>query len=114
MRRFIDIDDINNRIPLPVVIPIARPKFKHIRYHQEIPDFVDLPGPKNVTSYKVVKLAFDLLPILLARLKALGGLRAQEIAIFMRSHPPFYSKKGDLLELEKIKTAQAVEEFLKA
>jgi hypothetical protein len=67
----------------------------------------------NVTCYEVGKLAFNLLPILLSRIKALGGSRAPEVTAFLRSHPPFNLIKNDPLELEKVKVAQAIEEFLK-
>jgi hypothetical protein len=65
------------------------------------------------TYYRVGKLAFNLLPILLSRIKALGGSRVHEFTALLRSHPPFYLSKNDPLELEKVKGTQAIEEFLK-
>ena len=66
-----------------------------------------------MTYYEVGKLAFDFLPILLSRIKALGGSQVHEITAFVRSHPPFYLIKNDPLELEKVKVVQAIKEFLK-
>jgi len=63
--------------------------------------------------YQVGKLAFDLLPILLSRIKALGGSQVHRVTHSLRSHPPFYLIKDDSLQLEKVKAAQAIEEFLK-
>jgi hypothetical protein len=66
------------------------------------------------TYYGVGKLAFNLLPILLSRIKALGGSeRVYEVIAFLRSHAPFYLIKNDPLELEKVKATQAIEKFLK-
>ena len=36
-----------------------------------------------------------------------------ELTTCLRSHPPFYLIKNDPLELEKVKAAQAIEDFLK-
>lgn len=69
--------------------------------------------PRNMTYYHVGKLAFNLLLILLSRIKALGGSQAHKFTVFLRSRPPFYMIKNDPLESEKIKAAQAIEEFLK-
>ena len=89
---------------------------------RDFTDIVDLsththgqwPGlPTKVTYYEVGKLAFDLLPILLSRIAALGGLGVQEILVILQSHPPFHLIKNDPLELEKVKTAQVIEWFLK-
>jgi len=68
----------------------------------------------NVTYYEVGKLAFDLLPTLLSKLKRLGGPKVQEISVIIQSHPPFHLSKNDPLEFGKVKTAQAIEEFLRA
>jgi hypothetical protein len=85
-------------------------------------DIVDVhtpnPGPRppmfmNMTYYGVGKLAFNILPILLSRIQALGGSRVHEVTPFLRSYPPFYLIKNDPLELEKFKVARAIEEFLK-
>jgi hypothetical protein len=67
----------------------------------------------STTYYEVGKLAFNLLPILLSRIKALGGSKMHEVTAFLRSHPPFYLIENDPLELEKVKATQAIEEFLK-
>jgi hypothetical protein len=66
-----------------------------------------------MTYYEVGKLAFNLLPILLSRIKALGGSQVHEVTVLLRSHPAFYLIENDPLEYEKVKAAQAVEEFLK-
>jgi hypothetical protein len=67
-----------------------------------------------VTDYEVGKLALDLLPTLLSRLRHLGGPGVQEISVILRNQPPFHFSENDRLELEKVKTMQAIEEFLKA
>jgi hypothetical protein len=83
--------------------------FTDILYvHTKIPYEFQSP-----TYYGVGKLAFNLLPILLSRIKALGGSQVHEVTAFLRSHPPFYLIKNDPLELEKVKATQAIEEFLK-
>jgi hypothetical protein len=71
--------------------------------------------PTKLTSYyEVGKLAFNLLLILLSRIKALGGSwQVHEVTAFLRSQPTFSLIKNDPLGLEKVKAAQAVEEFLK-
>ena len=71
--------------------------------------------PTKLTSYyEVGKLAFNLLPILLSRIKALGGsLQVHQVADLLRSQPDFYLIENDPLELEKVKAAQAIEGFLK-
>jgi hypothetical protein len=66
-----------------------------------------------ITCYEVGKLAFDLLPIVLSRFEALEGPEAHEVTVCLRSHPPFYLIKNDSLESEKVKAAQAIEDFLK-
>jgi len=59
-------------------------------------------------------LAFNLLLILLSRIKALGGSwQVHEVTVFLRSQPTFYLIKNDPLGLEKVKAAHAVGEFLK-
>jgi hypothetical protein len=85
-RRFIDIFDVHTLTP-PVYL--------------------------NETYYEVGKLAFNLLPILLSRITALGGSTLHEFAAFLQGHPPYYLIKNDPLELEKVKVTQAIEEFLK-
>jgi len=66
-----------------------------------------------MTHYEVDKLALNLVPVLLSTIKGLGRLEAHRITVFLRSHLPFYLIKNDPLELEKVKAAQAIEEFLK-
>jgi hypothetical protein len=84
-RRFTDIVDVHILIP-----------FEYETYHC------------------VGKLAFNLLLILLSRINALGGSWVhKEVTDFLRSYPPFYLIKNDPLELEKVKAAQAIEEFMK-
>jgi hypothetical protein len=84
-RRFIDIVDVHTMIP-----------YVH-----------------DMTYYHVGKLAFNILPILLSKIQALGGSRVYEVTAFLRSHPPFYLIENDPLESEKFKVAQAIEGFLK-
>ena len=67
----------------------------------------------NTTYYKVGKLAFNILLILLSRIKAFGGSLVHKFTVFLRSHPPFYLIRNDPLESEKLKAMQAIEEFLK-
>jgi hypothetical protein len=85
-RHFTDIADVHTKIP----------------YEFESP-----------TYYEVGKLAFNLLPILLSRIKALRGSQVHKVTGFLQSHPPFYLIENDPLELEKVKATQAIEEFLK-
>jgi hypothetical protein len=68
---------------------------------------------ESTTYYRVGKLAFNLFPILLSRIQALGGSRVHTVTVFLWSHPPFYLIENDPLELEKVKATQAIEEFLK-
>jgi hypothetical protein len=89
-RRFIDIVDVHTLIP------------------QNMPYFVNTPY--YMTYYEAGKLAFNLLPILF---QTLGGSQLHEVTGFLQSYPPFYLIKNDPLELEKVKVAQAIEEFLK-
>jgi hypothetical protein len=83
-RRFIDIFDV----------------------HTKISDAFTSP-----TYYGVGKLAFNLLPILLSKIQALGGPQVHEVTAFLQNHPPFYLIKNDPLELEKVKATQAIEEL---
>jgi len=69
-------------------------------------------SPKT-TYYVGGKLAFNLLPILLSRIKSLGGPHVHEVAVLLRSHPDFYLIENDPLELEKVKVVRAIEEFLR-
>ena len=77
-------------------------------------DIVDIRAriEKGMTYYDVGKLAFNLLPILLSKIEALGG-KVHEVTAFLQSHPPFNLIKNDPLEFEKVKAMQAIEEFLK-
>jgi len=50
---------------------------------------------------------------LLSRIKALGGSQVHEVTVLLQSHPAFDLIKNDPLGLEKVKAAQAIEEFLK-
>jgi hypothetical protein len=68
--------------------------------------------PQAMTFYEIGKLAFDLIPILLLRIEALGG-KMHEVTALLQSYPPFYLIKNDPLELEKVKAMQAIEQFLK-
>ena len=85
-RRFVDIVDVNTVIP-----------------------------KESTTYYEVGKLGFNLLPILLPRIRALGGFKAREVIAFLRSQPrsPFPLIKDDPLESQKVKAAQAIKDFLK-
>ena len=65
------------------------------------------------TYYDVGKLAFNLLPTLLSRIRALGGLKTHEITDFLQSQPPFSLLENDPLESQKVKAMQAIEHFLK-
>jgi len=86
-RRFVDIVDVLAYIPSDLVFSSQTP------------------------YYMGGKLAFNLLPILLSRIKALGGPHVHEVTVLLRSHPAFYLIEDDPLELEKIIAAQAIEEF---
>ena len=72
-----------------------------------------IPLTEGTSYYEVGKLTFDLLPTLLSRIKALGGSQAHEVTVLLRSYPAFYWIKDDPLGLEKVRAAQAIEEFLK-
>ena len=81
--------------------------------------FVDIhasiPSVKGVNYYdvQVGKLAFDLLPNLLSRIKALGGSQVHNIIVLLQNFPPFCLFNNDPLEFQKVKATQAIEEFLK-
>ena len=68
---------------------------------------------ERTSYYEVGKLTFNLLAILLSRIKALGGSQMHEVTALLRSYPAFYLIKDDPLGLEKVRAAQAIEEFLK-
>jgi hypothetical protein len=93
-RRFTDILDVHTKLRYGLGGSIS--------YQVETPTF-----------YGVGKLAFNLLPILLSKIQALGGSRVHEVTALLRSHPSFYLIENDPLELEKVKATQAIEEFLK-
>jgi len=65
---------------------------------------------KPTTYYEVGKLAFDLLPILLSRIK---GAAVSKVHDMLLGFPTFDLIKNDPLGSEKVKAAQAIEEFLK-
>jgi len=67
---------------------------------------------EGTTYYEVGKLALNLLPILLSRIKALGS-QVHEVTVLLRNYPAFYLIKNDPLELQKVKAVQAIEKFLK-
>ena len=74
---------------------------------------IQTPIPEQgATYYEVGKLAFKLLPILLPMIKAPGGSQVPKVTVLLQSHPAFHLIKNDPLEFEKVKAAQAVEEFL--
>ena len=65
----------------------------------------------NFTTYdEVGKLAFNLLPILLSRIKGPAVSQVQDILLCL---PTFHLIQDDPLRLEKVKATQAIEEFLK-
>ena len=80
----------------------------------DIVDIRTLIPRRDTTYYEVGKLAFNLLLILLSRIKALGGSRqVDEVTVLLQSQPAFYLIENDPLELEKVKAMQAIEDFLK-
>jgi len=66
----------------------------------------------KTTPYEVGKLAFQLLPILLSRIEALEDPELCDFIVWLRNQPPFYLCKNDALELEKVKAARAIGDFL--
>ena len=54
------------------------------------------------------KLAFNLLPIFLSKIKALGGLHMLEVRVLLQSHPAFYLIENDPLDYVKVKAVQAI------
>jgi hypothetical protein len=68
------------------------------------------PGEFGTTYYKVGKLAFDLLPILLSRIQGPAVSRVHDILLRL---PTFDLITDDPLRAEKVKATQAIEEFLK-
>jgi len=67
-------------------------------------------GTFGTTYYEVGKLAFDLLPILLPRIKGPAVSWVQDILLCF---PTFDLIQDDPLGSEKVKAMQAIEEFLK-
>jgi len=98
IRRFIDVANLHTKLPFTAT---------------ELSKLWLVSSHKNTTCYAVGKLAFELLPILLSRIKPLESSEAHDVTVCLRTHPPFYLIKNDPLELEKAKAAQAIEEFLK-
>ena len=93
IRRFTDIDNVH--IPCQIKTDSSAP-------------WATTGTKTDTTYYAVGKLAFELLPILLSRLESLEGAEAHDLALCLRSHPPFYLIGDDLLGLEKAKAAQAI------
>jgi hypothetical protein len=62
------------------------------------------------TYYKVGRLAFNLLPILLSRIE---GPAVSQVHDILLGFPAFYLIHDDPLGSEKVKATQAIEEFLK-
>ena len=69
-----------------------------------------IPGEFGTTYYKVGKLVFDLLPILLSRIK---GPAVSQVHDILLGFPTLDLIQDDPLGLEKVKAMQAIEEFLK-
>ena len=63
-----------------------------------------------MTYYKVGKLAFNLLPILLSRI---DGPAVSKVHNILLGFPTFDLIQDDPLGSEKVKAMQAIEEFLK-
>jgi hypothetical protein len=63
-----------------------------------------------MTYYKVGRLAFNLLPILLSRIQGSAVSRVRDILLGL---PTFHLIQDDPLRSEKVKAMQAIEEFLK-
>jgi hypothetical protein len=77
-------------------------------------DIQTLIPEQGMTYYEVGKLTFNLLPILLSRIKALGGSwLVHEVTVSLQSYPAFHLIKNDPLELQKVKAMQAIDEFSK-
>jgi len=89
----------------------SEPVIRHFMNFSMIPTSEALVSGE-VTNYEVGKLALNLLPILLSRIKTLGQIDAQVVAVLLRRHPPPHLLGNDPLELEKVKAAQAIQEFL--
>jgi len=64
----------------------------------------------RMTYYKVGRLAFDLLPILLSKIDGPAVSKLQNILL---GFPTFDLIRNDPLALEKVKAMHAIEEFLK-
>ena len=68
-----------------------------------------IPTTSGLPYYEVGRLAFNLLPILLSRIK---GPTVSQVNNILLALPFFYLIKNDPLGLEKIKATQAIEDFL--
>jgi len=99
IRRFTDIANPHTELPCQIETEFSA-------------SWVTRHANTNTTYYAVGKLAFELLPTLLSRIESLEGAEAHDLALCLRSHPPFYLIEHDSLELEKAKAAQAIEGFL--
>ena len=69
-----------------------------------------IPPVEGTSYYEVGKLAFDLLPILLSRIKGPAVSQLHDILLWFR---PFYLIENDPLVWEKVRVTQAIKEFLK-
>ena len=63
---------------------------------------------ESVTYYEVGRLAFDLLPILLPRIQGPAVSQVHDILLRL---PTFHLIQDDPLRSEKVKAAQAIDEF---
>ena len=104
IRRFIDIANSSTNFPYT----ISELEFSALWHAMPCGTNTHI----NNTYYAVGKLALELLPILLLRIESPEGAEAHDLALCLRSHPPFYLIEDDSLELEKAKAAQAIKGFL--
>jgi len=83
----------------------------HSRFFIDIVDIHTwIPGAFYTTYYQVGKLAFDLLPILLSRIKGPAVSQVHDILLGLTT---FDLIEDDPLGSEKFKAMQAIDEFLK-
>ena len=70
---------------------------------------------EGMSYYEIGKLALNLLPISLSRVEASRKSKVHTVMVSRRRRlrVAFYLIEDDPLEFEKVKAAQAVEEFLK-
>ena len=74
----------------------------------DIDTLIPTEYPHSTTYYKVGRLAFDLLPILLPRIQGPAVSQVHDILLGL---PIFHLIENDPLRLEKVKAAQAIQEF---